>query len=166
MPMSDVSPASQEPSGPGSADRSKLAARAIERAVVSALTEPPEAADATFSSVLEALLGTSASTHESLELKRRVAEARLSVFYSSIFSRSFAQAAWSELESLGYSSAEREASMLFYWCKHLALCGETDEVLACADRLEALQFGPEMSAAATHFAECAARLRASCKGAG
>lgn len=98
-------------------ERSRYAARMIEQAMVDALRASSEEAINIIDTCRLALLADSSSEVERLEVARRIAEVKVSILYEKEGAKDDFLASWAEIESLGYSSPEREASMLFYFVK-------------------------------------------------
>lgn len=161
--MAAIPPASPEQPDSRALARSRAVGRAIEQALESAIAASSDEADGLLTEVETGLLAGTADDYETLEVKRRVAEARLSLFYSMPTSHELARSAWVALERLGFSSPEREASMLVYWAKHLVVRGRPEEAANCALRLESLarqSLGCDMPWLEAHFVSCSEGIRA------
>ena len=117
-----------------SVDVGKVIAKATAEAFKLSASETTEHFDNLQSSLLEKDFNDS----EKLEIKRRIAEAMLSILSEKSSFEDF-EKAWDYIESLGYSDPEREASMVFYRASFL-IKNKTDKNLAekAIDRLEAL----------------------------
>jgi hypothetical protein len=67
-----------------------------------------------FDKLEENLLQKERKSIEILEIKRRVAEAKISILFEKIDAKSVFEDSWNDIESFGYSTREREATVLFY----------------------------------------------------
>lgn len=117
-----------------SQERSRSVAKAIERAMVSALRADSAKVTSLLDTCRSSLFAESYDDVERTEIARRVAEAKISILYERENARDEFMASWGELEGLGYSSLEREASMLVYYVKF----SERSNVSGDADRRNAL----------------------------
>lgn len=101
-------------------ERSAEIGKAIANATATALKLEPSEADTTFDALQTSMLcGASYDESEALEIKRRIAEAKVSIFSTMLNAQQEFLVAWRNLESLGYSDHEREATMVFYQARHL-----------------------------------------------
>ncbi len=99
------------------AERERQYVSAIERATATSLRVSTAEAIEVFDACAIQVLSRVDSPAEALELRRRIAEAKVSVLFERHDALVEFSKAWAELESLGYSSNEREASMLVYALK-------------------------------------------------
>lgn len=99
------------------AERERQYVSAIERATAKSLRVSTAEAVEVFDACAIQVLSRVDSPAEALELRRRIAEAKISVLFERHDALVEFSKAWAELESLGYSSNEREASMLVYALK-------------------------------------------------
>jgi len=124
---------------PEQQERSRFVARTIERAMVSALHAEPRAAIDLLNAARSSLMPEASSEAEKVEIARRVAEAKISTLWDREDATTEFQASWIEIERLGYSSPEREATMLVYFLKSNSRSSKQDSRSRDAvDRLEAL----------------------------
>ena len=148
--------------------RSSKIGRKIGFALRSAIELAGPEADVLFAATEQEALKIAVGELEKLEVRRRVAEARLSLFYCSQTSGDFARRAWEDLESMGFSSPEREASMLFYWADYLLNSGATNsEIRASIERFGTVvgaEFEGESAEVAEHFRAVHHRLQAKARG--
>ena len=91
-----------------------------------------------FNALQSTFLEKNFSDSEKLEIKRRIAEAMITVLSEKDSFKEF-EKAWGYIESLGYSDTERETSMIFYRATFL-IKNRVDKNLAeeAINRLEAL----------------------------
>lgn len=99
-------------------ERSRRAGKAIARTTAKAFKQPPAEITQAFDALQATILGQDYSDTEVLEIRRRIAEARISVLAEKDSGQYF-EAAWTDMEALGYSDAEREATIVFYRAKFL-----------------------------------------------
>ncbi len=138
-------------------DRGRAATKAINRTILEIMDSPADVVVDRLDTCLSELL-KNADGWERTELMRRIAETKLSILSERRDSEVFLNV-WEEMERLGYSNAEREASMLFYFLKVCARNKQVDDACTSAlDRLERLtKLVPEISRA--HFEGVHDRLR-------
>ena len=67
-----------------------------------------------FNLLENSLLENVTNSVEMLEIKRRIAEAKISIIFEKSDSKDVFEGVWDNFHTLGYSTAEREATMLFY----------------------------------------------------
>ena len=91
--------------------------------------------DATERELLEEL---DCSNFELIEMKRRVAEAKSAHCFSKTGFAQIHEAIWARLESLGFSSFEREATMLMLLARHYLREGSNSEARTTLSRIETL----------------------------
>jgi hypothetical protein len=101
---------------------------------------------------------------ERTEIARRFAEAKVSVLWERDDCLEHFSRAWAEMERIGYSSAEREASMLVYFIMHCRRNRESSECISDAiNRITRLINGKlavESEAVSLHFREVLQRIGA------
>lgn len=135
-------------------DRSREAAKAIAQTIAKAFKLPTNEIATTFDSVKDELLDGIKDPSESVEVKRRICEAKISVLFKRPDSSDELQETWNEMESLGYSDLEREATMLFYRAQFLLKRTADKELTANAiERLRSLlgQFDPNSKSLSDHY---------------
>jgi len=99
-------------------ERSIYVGKAIAETTVKAFKLTPTGVIELFDELEAALITNNYNKSETLEVQRRIAEAKVSVLAGKEPSSEF-EAAWNDVESLGYTDTEREASMVFYRAKYL-----------------------------------------------
>jgi phenylpyruvate tautomerase PptA (4-oxalocrotonate tautomerase family) len=145
-------------------ENSKRVARAISQAVVSAIHADPAGVVRLLEDCRASLLLGQTSEYEKRELARRISEAKVSELFNREGGEREFRASWLEMETAGYTSLEREASMLFYYvkfCERAGLDGRSD-LRAALDRMESLVDQMRTSGEenlASEFASLCARLR-------
>ncbi len=72
-----------------------------------------------FDSLEIELLEQGFDVREATEIKRRIAEAKVAILFNRIGDKDEMERAWNDIELTGYSTKEREASILFYYAKYL-----------------------------------------------
>ena len=105
-----------------SADSNELSitvAKAISDSMSESFELPSSEIIYKFDKVEVSLLQKKHSDAEALEIMRRIAEAKISIIFNKVDTSSAFENAWKDIESLGYSTAEREATMLFYRAQFL-----------------------------------------------
>lgn len=137
--------------------------RLIEAEIANSLKLPPKEVVKKFNNLQERLLNLEVSDSEALEIKRRIAEAKISILFNWIDDENEMDQAWSDIEIIGYSTKEREASMLFYYSKYLIKNKKHKNiVINIIDRLVGLveEFKTDQSQEklAKHFAKVHANL--------
>ena len=137
--------------------------RLIETEIANSLKLPPKEIVEKFNNLQERLLNLEVSDSEALEIKRRIAEAKISILFNWIDNENEMDQAWSDIEIIGYSTKEREASMLFYYSKYLIKNKKHKNiVINIIDRLVGLveEFKTDQSQEklAEHFAKVHANL--------
>lgn len=143
------------------ADRSRIVAKAIESTIAQVLESPTPDVVRALDGCCDGLLAEDTPAEEFAEIARRIAEAKLSVLFNRADGGVEASNAWRTLEGLGFLSAEREASMLFYVIR--SSCDPTiglGERPALMSRLAGVvrKLEREQPAVAEHFAKVLARL--------
>ncbi len=115
-----------------------------------------------FDKVQTALLGSDLDDYSELEIRRRIAEAKISVLATRKNSTIELEQAWADIESLGYSNSEREATMLFYRAKSLIESRQdersVEDLLGRLDQLVSSGFGGDR-VLVDHFAKVCRNLR-------
>ncbi len=94
-------------------------------------------------------------------MSRRLAEARLSLFFDRKDGEPYFDEAWLDMENLGYSSSEREASMLFLRAKNLLERADRDDLEEALIRFRVVvetKVSGESAAIAAHFHKVLAQL--------
>mgnify|MGYP003527830995 CR=1 FL=1 len=135
-------------------ERGRAVGKTIAKAMVEVLSASPGEVVSRMDSCRDNLLETAEDDEERDEIRRRIAEAKLSILWESRDTSRF-MAVWQEMERLGYTSAEREASMLFYI---LEFCARDVSCKDFLDRLERLV--TDMPAAArSHFESVYQKMR-------
>ena len=122
-------------------DREELskAGRVIAETIAEAISLSSSDVLKKFAELETSLLQQGFDKSESLEIKRRIAEAKISILAKRKENIDHFEVAWNDIESLGYSSLEREASMLYY-CARFLIENEPSRSSAAViiDRLGAL----------------------------
>lgn len=108
-------------------ERSRAIGRAIETATLAAFDAAPAQVTSIFDECLSRLLGSSNSDWERVEISRRVYEAKVSILSGMSDAGDEFIEAWSGIERLGYSSLEREATMVFYFIRFIFKSGSDCE---------------------------------------
>ena len=137
--------------------------RLIETEIANSFKLPSKEVVEKFNKLQERLLNLEVSDSEALEIKRRIAEAKISILFNRIDNENEMDQAWSDIEIIGYSTKEREASMLFYYSKYLIKNKKHKNiVINIIDRLVGLveEFKTDQSQEklAEHFAKVHANL--------
>jgi hypothetical protein len=117
-------------------ERGRAVGKTIAKAMAEVLSATPDEVVSRMDGCRDSLLDTAVDDEERDEIRRRIAESKLSILWESRDASRF-MAVWQEMERLGYSSAEREASMLFYFLEFCALDGCDD--VSCKDYLDRLE---------------------------
>ena len=102
------------------------------------------------------------SPEQRIELQRRLAETRIALLYKRADAAPFFDNAWDEIERLGFSNAEREATALVYRAKYLARRKQDVEQEATLVRLGRIiddVLAQESSELAGHFRRVLEGLR-------
>lgn len=117
-------------SAPFDHERSRNVARPIERIMVDANSREPKEIVRLLDECQEKLLSDSAGEFEATEIARRIAEAKISLLFDREGADDEFVASWESMESVGYTSLEREASMLFFQLKFCERARANDHSLA------------------------------------
>lgn len=115
--------------------RSQVVGKAIAYMMAKVVRAEPSTVVSELDRCRKELLEAAETDWEREEIRRRIAEAKISVLWESSDRDRF-MSSWSEIERLGYSSPEREASMLFYFLEFSARNGGSEE--ACKAELDRL----------------------------
>jgi len=99
-------------------ERSRHVGKAIAETTAKALKLSPPDVMEVFDELKNIIFVDNFDESETLEIQRRIAEAKISVLAGKEISKEF-ENAWNDIENLGYSDAEREASMVFYRAQFL-----------------------------------------------
>lgn len=95
-------------------DKSRSVSKAIAEVTAQAFELTSREALAIFDELEFELLHKEPDKSKCLEIKRRIAEAKISIIYDRNISRNIFDESWNDIQRLGFSTAEREATMLFY----------------------------------------------------
>lgn len=118
--------------------RSRAVARRIEGVLAEALRADPARVIELMDACRSSLVAGSHSEDEELEIARRTAEAKVSILFDRENATDDFLASWASLEQLGYSSSEREASMLVYFLKFCMRTNNNSRRRDALNRLDAL----------------------------
>jgi hypothetical protein len=143
-------------------DLERRVARWIGEAIELNLDRSADEASASFR-VLEAeLVALSEDSLVRIEIRRRLAEVRLSEFHAKVDGLKHFHEAWDNIERLGYSALEREASMLFFRASGLLAHDLREHVAPILGRLDRIvDSGMDgQQSMAEHFRLVAERVRA------
>jgi hypothetical protein len=142
-------------------DLERHVARRIGEAIELNLDLPADDASAGFLELEAELLALSEDPLVLIEIRRRLAEIRLSEFLSKVDGLKYFHEAWEEMERLGYSTLEREASMLFYRARGLLAHELREHVAPIFERLDRIiDSGMNgQQSMAEHFRLASARIR-------
>jgi len=99
-------------------ERSRRAGKEIAYTTAKAFKQTPAEITEAFDALQATILGEANNDLEVLEIKRRIAEAKISVLAEKDSDQEF-ETAWTDMEALGYSDNEREATIIFYRAKFL-----------------------------------------------
>jgi hypothetical protein len=128
----------------------------IRRAVVAASACEHDVAAAEIGKIEEDVLAQLPDAEIRLEARRRFSELRLSTFASSPGAGEFFDRSWRQLEQLGFSSDEREASMLVFRIKNARKRGDSrarEEALRRLEHVVNTRIAGHDSRMADHFRE-------------
>jgi hypothetical protein len=150
-----------------SKERSLRVSKAIDQAMLRAVSAASAEVIVIFDICHSNLISSQLPSHaEKREIARRICEAKISELHHRRGPRKEFLSTWLEMEALGYSSMEREASMLFFYIRFMENNG-TEEAVSVAlsrfavlvDRMVAVK-APRLGA---HFKRVLKRLRQSRK---
>lgn len=97
-----------------SSSRWRAVAKSIEWALRDALSADSSTAIEILSACRDQLLSDTEDPDAAVEIARRIAEAKLSLLHDRSDAADTFESCWVEMQTLGYSNLEREASMLWY----------------------------------------------------
>ena len=106
---------------------SRAAAQAIANAIACSFEKSPEEIESFFNVLGDKLADQRFSSRERSEIRRRITEAKISILFKKRDSERLFRSAWNEMLALGFSNAEREATMRNYHIEFLLRTGASEQ---------------------------------------
>lgn len=109
-------------------ERSQHVGKMIDQTMVKAFGVESADVLVLFDACCSSLFSETQDKVERTEIARRIAEAKISILYQLENVGDDFRSSWAEINGLGFSSIEREASMLFYYLKYCARANDKDDL--------------------------------------